>query len=61
MELRDDSDGDRRSPGMMAEDSRSPAARDACGPPAAGANPREGKLSSTRPGQYVTYVEDRAR
>eukprot|EP00969_Alexandrium_andersonii_P372901 15482802-Alexandrium_andersonii.AAC.1 len=45
----------------MAEDAGSPAARDACGPPAPGAHPKEGKLASTRPGQYVTYVEDRAR
>eukprot|EP00969_Alexandrium_andersonii_P369152 15474481-Alexandrium_andersonii.AAC.1 len=45
----------------MAEDACSPAARDACGPPAAGTHPREGKLASTRPGQHVTYVEDRAR
>eukprot|EP00969_Alexandrium_andersonii_P035923 1573351-Alexandrium_andersonii.AAC.1 len=45
----------------MAEDASSPAAREACGPPAPGSHPREGKLASTRPGQYVFYVEDRAR
>eukprot|EP00969_Alexandrium_andersonii_P068662 3028688-Alexandrium_andersonii.AAC.1 len=47
----------------MAEGSCSPAARDACGPPAAGTgpSPKEGKLALARPGQYVTYVEDRAR
>eukprot|EP00969_Alexandrium_andersonii_P262571 11607767-Alexandrium_andersonii.AAC.1 len=45
----------------MAEDASSPAAREACGSPAPGAHPKEGKLASTRPGQYVTYVEDGAR
>eukprot|EP00969_Alexandrium_andersonii_P303566 13419997-Alexandrium_andersonii.AAC.1 len=50
LELCDGSGGDRRSPGMMAEDASSPAAREACGPPAPGAHPREGKLASTRPG-----------
>eukprot|EP00969_Alexandrium_andersonii_P232814 10279038-Alexandrium_andersonii.AAC.1 len=47
----DDSDGDRWSPGMVAEEASSPAAREACGPPAPGAHSREGKLASTRPGQ----------
>eukprot|EP00969_Alexandrium_andersonii_P277226 12254220-Alexandrium_andersonii.AAC.1 len=45
----------------MAEDASGPAAREASGPPTPGAHPREGKFASTRPGQYVTYVEDRAR
>eukprot|EP00969_Alexandrium_andersonii_P216256 9551927-Alexandrium_andersonii.AAC.1 len=45
----------------MAEDADSPAAREASGPPAPGAHPREGKLALTRPGQYVAYIEDRAR
>eukprot|EP00969_Alexandrium_andersonii_P071982 3176945-Alexandrium_andersonii.AAC.1 len=34
LELCDDSDGDRRSPGVMAEDASGPAAREASGPPA---------------------------
>eukprot|EP00969_Alexandrium_andersonii_P302019 13350566-Alexandrium_andersonii.AAC.1 len=44
----------------MAEDASGPAAHEASGPPAPGARPRESKLASSRPGQYVTYVEDRA-
>eukprot|EP00969_Alexandrium_andersonii_P134766 5962110-Alexandrium_andersonii.AAC.1 len=45
----------------MAEDASGPAAREASGPPALGAHPREGKLASSRPGQYVNYVKDRTR
>eukprot|EP00969_Alexandrium_andersonii_P147342 6515437-Alexandrium_andersonii.AAC.1 len=45
----------------MAEDASNPAAREASDRPAPGAHPREGKLALARPGQYVTYVEDKAR
>eukprot|EP00969_Alexandrium_andersonii_P019782 863052-Alexandrium_andersonii.AAC.1 len=45
----------------MAEDASGPAARETSGPLAPGAHPTEGKLASARPGQYVTYVEDRTR
>eukprot|EP00969_Alexandrium_andersonii_P021415 936591-Alexandrium_andersonii.AAC.1 len=41
----------------MAEDASGPAAREASGPLAPGAHPREGKLALARPGRYATYVE----
>eukprot|EP00969_Alexandrium_andersonii_P347972 15386336-Alexandrium_andersonii.AAC.1 len=39
----------------MAEDASGLAAREASGPPAPGARPRESKLASSRPEPYVIY------
>eukprot|EP00969_Alexandrium_andersonii_P340605 15055142-Alexandrium_andersonii.AAC.1 len=50
-------DRDRQFLGMRAEDASGPAAREASGPPAPGAHPREGKLACAKPGQYCKAAD----
>eukprot|EP00969_Alexandrium_andersonii_P060731 2675447-Alexandrium_andersonii.AAC.1 len=40
----------------MAKDASSPAAREACGPPAPGAHPRGSEVVSSRPAPYEIYA-----